>query len=157
MKIKKVSVLVWSIIVCQLAGIIGAFFTSPAIPNWYAGLTKPWFNPPAWIFGPVWTALYLLMGISLYLTWIGKKSKKRSCALKAFGIQLGLNSLWSIVFFGWQLPWVAFGEIIVLWLFIGLTILKQLKVSKLAAYLMLPYLVWVSFASILNLAIAWLN
>ncbi len=157
MKIKNVSVLIWAIIICQLAGIIGAFFTTPAIPGWYAGLNKPVFNPPAWIFGPVWTMLYLMMGIALYLVWISKKGKKRSCALKAFGIQLVLNGLWSVIFFGWQLPWLAFGEIIILWLMIGMTIKKQLLVNKTAAYLMLPYLAWVSFASVLNLAIAWLN
>jgi translocator protein len=157
MKIKNVSVLVWSVIVCQMAGIIGAFFTSPAIPYWYAGLVKPSFNPPSWLFGPVWTLLYLLMGISLYLVWIAKRNKKRGCALKAFGVQLGLNSLWSVIFFGLQLPWLAFGEIVILWLMIGMTIYKQLPVSKVAAYLMLPYLAWVSFASVLNLSIAWLN
>ena len=157
MKIKNVSVLIWAIIICQLAGIIGAFFTTPAIPGWYAGLNKPVFNPPAWIFGPVWTMLYLMMGIALYLVWISKKGKKRSGALKAFGIQLVLNGLWSVIFFGWQLPWLAFGEIIILWLMIGMTIKKQLLVNKTAAYLMLPYLAWVSFASVLNLAIAWLN
>ena len=157
MKIKNVSVLIWAIIICQLAGIIGAFFTTPAIPGWYAGLNKPVFNPPAWIFGPVWTMLYLMMGIALYLVWISKKGKKRSCTLKAFGIQLVLNGLWSVIFFGWQLPWLAFGEIIILWLMIGMTIKKQLLVNKTAAYLMLPYLAWVSFASVLNLAIAWLN
>jgi translocator protein len=157
MKIKNVSVLVWSIIVCQMAGIIGAFFTTPAIPGWYAGLVKPLFNPPSWVFGPVWTLLYLMMGVSLYLVWIANKNKNRGYALRAFGVQLVLNSLWSIIFFGLQLPWVAFGEIVALWLMIGVTIYKQLSVSKLAAYLMIPYLLWVSFAGVLNFSIAWLN
>lgn len=151
------SVLVWSIIVCQVAGIIGAVFTTPAIPYWYAGLNKPSFNPPSSLFGPVWTTLYLLMGVSLYLVWIAKKNKNRIRALKAFGIQLALNSSWSVIFFGLQMPWLAFGEIMFLWLMIGVTIYKQLSVSKLAAYLMLPYLVWVSFAGVLNFSIAWLN
>lgn len=149
--------LIASIVICQLAGIIGAFFTTPSISGWYADLNKPFFNPPSWLFGPVWTLLYLLMGVSLYLVWSQKNQAGKKLALTIFAIQLGLNSLWSIVFFGLQLPWVAFLEILVLLFFIVLTIVKFFPISKKSAYFLIPYLLWVSFASILNLYIARLN
>ncbi len=146
-----------SIVICQLAGIIGAFFTTPSISGWYADLNKPFFNPPSWLFGPVWTLLYLLMGISLYLVWSQKNQAGKKLALTFFAIQLGLNSFWSIIFFGLHLPLVAFLEILVLLFFIVLTIIKFFPISKISAYLLIPYLLWVSFASILNLYIAKLN
>lgn len=149
--------LIASIIICQLAGLIGAVFTTPSISGWYAGLNKPFFNPPNWLFGPVWTLLYLLMGISLYLVWNQKKGVKTKTALIIFAIQLGLNVLWSVIFFGLHSPLVAFLEIIVLWLFIILTIIKFFPISKISAYLLIPYLLWVSFASFLNFFIAKLN
>jgi len=149
--------LVTSIIICQLAGIIGSVFTMPAIGSWYAGLKKPSFNPPNWLFGPVWGLLYLLMGISLYLVWSKKELAGAKTALIFFAIQLLLNTLWSIIFFGLRLPLAAFLEILVLWLFILLTILKFFPLSKVAAYLLIPYLFWVSFASLLNFYIARLN
>jgi len=149
--------LIASIVICQLAGIIGAFFTTPSISGWYVDLNKPFFNPPSWLFGPVWTLLYLLMGVSLYLVWSQKNQAGKKLALTIFAIQLGLNSLWSIVFFGLQLPWVAFLEILVLLFFIVLTIVKFFPISKKSAYFLIPYLLWVSFASILNLYIARLN
>lgn len=146
-----------SIIVCQLAGIIGSIFTISSIPTWYASLNKPFFNPPNWIFGPVWTILYLLMGVSLYLIWQQKKSKKRTNALIVFASQLGLNTLWSIIFFGMQSPFLAFLVIVGLLIFIILTIIKFFPLSKTAAYLLIPYILWVSFASILNFSIVVLN
>lgn len=149
--------LIASIVICQLAGIIGAVFTTPSISGWYAGLNKPFFNPPNWLFGPVWTLLYLLMGISLYLVWNQKKGVKIKTALIIFAIQLGLNSLWSIIFFGMRLPSVAFLEILILLLFIVLTIVKFLPISKISACLLIPYLLWVSFASFLNFYIVRLN
>ena len=149
--------LIASIVICQLAGVIGAFFTTPSISSWYAGLNKPFFNPPSWLFGPVWTLLYLLMGVSLYLVWSQKNQAGKKLALTIFAIQLGLNSFWSIVFFGLQLPWVAFLEILVLLFFIVLTIVKFFPISKKSAYLLIPYLLWVSFASVLNFYIARLN
>ncbi|MGB6839296.1 MAG: TspO/MBR family protein, partial [Microgenomates group bacterium] len=105
--------LIASIIICQLAGIIGAIFTTPSISDWYAGLNKPFFNPPNWLFGPAWTLLYLLMGISLYLVWKQKGGIEIRTALIFFTIQLGLNTLWSIIFFGMRLPSVAFIEILI--------------------------------------------
>lgn len=149
--------LIFSIIICQLAGIAGALFTTPSIKGWYQSLNKPSFNPPNWIFGPVWTLLYLLMGISLYLVWNQKNNPKIKTALIFFAIQLMLNSLWSIIFFSLHLPSLAFLEIIILLIFIILTIIKFLPISKTAAYLLIPYFLWVSFASILNLAIFKLN
>lgn len=150
--------LIFSIFICQLAGIIGSLFTFSAIPTWYATLNKPTFSPPNWLFGTVWTTLYLLMGISLYRVWISKTKKKEKMeGVVFFIIQLVLNALWSILFFGMQNPALAFVEIIFMWLFIVVTIFRFEKVDKLAAYLLVPYLLWVSFASILNFSIWQLN
>jgi tryptophan-rich sensory protein len=119
-------------------------------------LNKPSFSPPNYLFAPVWTALYILMGIALYLVWINgyKKHKK---AIIVFGIQLGLNLLWSILFFGMRNPLLAFIEILLLWSFIVYTIILFYKTSKTAAYLLTPYILWVSFASVLNFFIFYLN
>ncbi len=146
-----------SILVTQLAGIVGALFTTPSISGWYAGINKPSFNPPNWLFGPVWTVLYLLMGVSLYLVWSQKGGVGTKSALVFFGIQLGLNMLWSIIFFGMQMPSLAFAEILILLTFIVLTIVKFYPISRWSAYLLVPYALWVSFASILNFAIFRLN
>jgi tryptophan-rich sensory protein len=158
MEIKKIFKLVFSIIICQLAGIIGSFFTSSSVSTWYTTLKKPSFNPPNWVFGPVWITLFVLMGISLYLIWTkGIKTKKARIALILFGIQLLLNILWSIIFFGLKSPFYAFIEIIILWIAILLTIMRFYKISKTAAYLLIPYLLWVSFAAIVNFSIFYLN
>lgn len=149
--------LIVSIVICQLAGIIGAVFTTPAISGWYANLNKPSFNPPNWLFGPTWILLYLLMGISLYLIWNLKPTTETKKAIVFFAIQLVLNSLWSIIFFGLRLPSVAFLEILLLLGFIILTIIKFFPLSKTSAYLLVPYLLWVSFASLLNFYIVKLN
>ena len=149
--------LIASIVTCQMAGVIGAVFTTPSISGWYADLNKPFFNPPNWLFGPVWTLLYLSMSISLYLIWNQKDGVKTKTALIFFAIQLGLNTLWSIVFFGMRLPSAAFVEILILLIFIVLTIIKFFSISKVSAYLLIPYLLWVSFASLLNLYIVRLN
>ncbi|MFH1649871.1 MAG: TspO/MBR family protein [Candidatus Woesearchaeota archaeon] len=150
--------LIASILICQLAGFIGSFFTITAINSWYSTLVKPSFNPPNWLFGPVWTLLYLLMGISLYLLWVkGFKTKQGKLALTFFVIQLVLNTLWSILFFGLQNPMIAFVEIIVLWVSILLTIVFVYRVSNASAYLLVPYVLWVSFAAVLNYAIYALN
>ena len=154
----KILKLVVSILVCQGAGVVGSIFTSPAITTWYAQLQKPSFSPPNWIFAPVWTLLFLLMGVALYFVWSkGLEDKKVKTALFIFGVQLILNTLWSILFFGLQSPFYAFIEIIILWLAILLTIISFSRISKAAAYLLLPYILWVSFASILNFSILILN
>ncbi|MDP2950994.1 MAG: TspO/MBR family protein [bacterium] len=157
-KFYKLFRLVVSIIACQMAGVIGAIFTTPKIGSWYLALQKPSFNPPSWIFGPVWTVLFFLMGIALFLVWEkGFTSKKAKTALLFFIGQLLLNILWSILFFGLGKPLFAFIEIFVLWGFIALTILSFVKISKVAAWLLLPYLYWVAFASLLNVMIVLLN
>ena len=154
----KILKLIISILICQGAGVIGSLFTSPAISTWYATIQKPSFNPPNWIFAPVWTLLFLLMGISLYLIWSkGFKYKETKIAIFIFFVQLILNILWSILFFALQSPLYAFIEIIILWFIILLMIISFYKVSKIAAYLLLPYIIWISFASVLNFSILIIN
>ena len=142
----------------ELVGGLGAVFTSAAIPTWYVGLVKPVLNPPAWVFGPVWTALYALMGISAFLVWRkGKGTRMERAALGIFVLQLLLNFLWSILFFGMRNPGAAMMDIVALWFAILATILAFGRVSKPAAWLLVPYLAWVSFAAYLNLALWTLN
>lgn len=146
------------IVLCQLAGIIGSVFTFSAIPEWYAFLEKPEFAPPNWVFGPVWITLYTMMGISAYMVsgkgW-GKKDVR--LALGVFGIQLGLNALWSILFFGLRSPLLGLVCIIALLLAIIATIALFWKHSRAASLLLAPYLLWVSFATVLNYFIWALN
>ncbi len=138
-------------------GSLGSVFTVAEIPNWYASLQKPVFNPPNWIFGPVWTILYTLMGVALYLVWKKPISKDRYTALVFFMIQFTLNFFWSIIFFKYhQLGW-ALVEILMMWVSILLTIIFFWKNSNMAALLLIPYLAWVSFATLLNAAIMQLN
>ncbi len=143
--------------ICEGVGLLAAVFTAPAIKTWYPTINKPTFNPPNYLFGPVWTTLFALMGIALYLVWQVKNSKKKAEALQIFWLQLGLNVLWSVLFFGLHSPLLALVEIIILWLAIAMTIKKFKRVSPTAGWLLVPYLIWVSFASILNLAIVQLN
>lgn len=150
--------LIISIAVSEFAGIIGSIFTSPAIPNWYANLNKPILTPPGWIFGPVWTTLFALMGIAAFLVWRkGLDRKDVKIALGIFLGQLALNTLWSIIFFGLQNPGAAFVDIIFLWLAILATIIAFAQISKPAAWLLAPYILWVSFAAYLNYVIWILN
>jgi benzodiazapine receptor len=147
-----------SIAVCQLAGFIGSLFTTPAIPNWYASLNKPSFTPPNWLFSPVWISLYFLMGISLFIVWhVGFKEQNVKIAIAIFAIQLILNSLWSVVFFGSKSPLGGFIVIIFLWIAILATIISFFKISKAAGILLTPYILWVSFAAVLNFFLFWLN
>lgn len=146
------------VVVCELVGIISSLFTISAIPTWYATLVKPALNPPSWVFGPVWTLLYLLMGIAAWQVW--HQSSNKFAVKMAFGFfagQLILNAAWSIIFFGGHNPAVSLVEIIALWLAVLGTIVTFAKVSKLAAWLLLPYILWVSFATYLNYAIWILN
>ena len=157
-KIGEILILFSSIIICQLAGIIGSVFTTSSIPGWYANINKPSFNPPNWVFAPVWTTLYLLMGISLYLIWRnGLSDKNVKIAFIVFIFQLVLNALWSILFFGLQSPFLAFIEIVFLWIAILISIILFFRISRIAAYLLIPYILWVSFASVLNFSIWRLN
>jgi translocator protein len=145
-----------SIFLAQAAGGIGAIATTAKIPTWYATLQKPFYNPPNWLFGPVWTILFLLMGVAAYMVW-EKKKKWDDKSMRWYWIQLLLNILWSYLFFGMQNPAAGLGEIILLWWAIYQTIKSFNKVSKTAAKLLWPYLGWVSFATLLNLGIWWLN
>ena len=158
MKNTKFKSLIISLALPFLAGGIGSYFTAPAIRDWYSTLNKPFFNPPNWIFGPVWTLLYIFMGLSLYLYWTAIVNKSiKLIGVRIFLIQLGLNSLWSVVFFNLQSPLSAFIVICVLWMMIFLTIREFMKVSQIASWLLIPYLAWVSFATILNFSIMYLN
>ncbi len=154
---KDISKLIFSIVICLGAGIIGSVFTISSIPTWYAVLNKPFFSPPNFVFGPVWTVLYILMGISLYLVISKKEKVKRKNGINLFFIQLVLNILWSVIFFGMKNPALALIDILALWIAIVLTIKSFSKINKLAGKLLIPYFLWVSFASILNLAIVLLN
>ena len=157
-RVKTYTRLILSIVVCQIAGIIGSFLTTPAIPTWYARLRKPDFAPPNWVFVPVWMLLYLLMGISLFILWnagLEKSNVRKSVAI--FSVQLVLNIFWSYFFFGLQSPLLGLVEIIALWVAIVLTIVFSFRVSKVAASLLIPYLLWVSFASYLNYLVMILN
>lgn len=146
-----------SLAIVSVAAWVGSMVTYPSINNWYAGLEKPFFNPPDWIFGPVWTVLYLLMAVSLYLVWSAQATRSKRLALSAFGVQLALNIAWSVVFFGLHQPWTAVGVIVAMWLAIAVTMATFWPISKLATYLLVPYLAWVSFATGLNISIAMLN
>ncbi len=147
-----------SLVTPFIAGAIGSVFTFSEITGWYAKLSKPFFNPPNWIFGPVWTTLYILMGVSFYLVWI-KKPKKNlfEKTSKIFGIQLALNALWSITFFGLhQIP-LALIIIVLLYASIVAMVYYFKKTSKTAAKLQIPYLAWIAFAMLLNASILLLN
>jgi translocator protein len=149
--------LVVSIVLTLGIGSLGAIFTTSEIPTWYAGLQKPSFNPPKYLFGPVWSLLYLLMGISFYLIWKQPASSIKSIAITLFIIQFVLNFCWSIIFFKYhQIGW-ALVEIITMWVFILLTIIWFAKLHKSAAWLLVPYISWVSFATLLNFALWRLN
>ena len=158
MKIENILKLAASIMLCLSAGVIGSVFTMDSIPTWYAALEKPFFSPPNWVFAPVWTTLFILMGISLYLVWKkGIKTEGVKIALILFAAQLVLNTLWSIIFFGMRSPIYAFVEIVMLWILILFTIITFYKISKTASYLLIPYILWVSFAAVLNFSIFVLN
>jgi benzodiazapine receptor len=147
-----------SVIGCELVGIAGTPFTMSAIPDWYVTLQKPFFAPPNWLFGPVWTMLYFLMGVSFFLIWKqGWQKKKIRNAGVIFLGQLALNFLWSPVFFGLRAPLLGLIVIVAMWVMILLTIVRFWPLSKTAALLLVPYLLWVSFATLLNGAIVVLN
>ncbi len=147
-----------AIVICQIAGALGAVVTAPAIPAWYAGLTKPAINPPNWVFGPVWTLLYTLMGIAVYLVWKkGIKKPRVRLAVTVFGIHLAVNTAWSIVFFGFHAIASALFVIFILWSLIVILMKLFHPIDKRATYFLVPYLAWVSFAAILNFWLLILN
>ena len=147
-----------SILIPLVVGGIAGFFTSSGVEGWYAAANKPWFNPPNWLFAPVWTVLYILMGISLFLIWKSQApGTLKQTALILFVLQLTLNFFWSLIFFKMQQPGWAFIEIAAMWLAILFTIFCFGKISSTAAWLLVPYICWVSFAAVLNYAIWKLN
>jgi benzodiazapine receptor len=147
-----------SILICQAAGFVGSFFTTPAIPVWYKGLTRPSFTPPDRVFAPVWTVLFLLMGIALFLVWrVGFQDERVRKGLALFGIQLVLNVGWSIAFFGFRSPLAGLIVIALLWAAILATTIDFFRISRMAGSLLVPYIAWVSFAAVLNASLYLLN
>ncbi|WP_132433758.1 TspO/MBR family protein [Natronoflexus pectinivorans] len=138
-------------------GAIAGMFTAQAVPEWYASLNRPWFSPPNWIFGPVWTTIYILMGISFFMVWKQDATRERNLAILVFFIQLLLNLAWSFLFFYFKMPGLALIEIILLWLSIIVMFFAFYKVNPLAAYINIPYFLWVSFAIPLNAGFYFLN
>ena len=157
MKAVNIVKLLISIILPLSIGAIAGIFTAKSIPEWYATLNPPSFNPPNWIFGPVWTTLYLIMGISFFLIWKLESGKERNQAIVIFGVQLLLNFGWSFFFFYFNMIGLALIEILLLWITIVLMLTRFYKLKPLAAYLNIPYLLWVSFATVLNAAYFFLN
>lgn len=148
--------LLLSLILPQLSGLIGSYFTINAIPTWYAHLNKPSFSPPNWLFGPVWLILYVMMGIALYLNWI-KNTKQAKFNVRLFFIHLFFNLIWTPIFFGLKDTLFALYIIIMIWIFILVMIINFRKVNKISSLLLIPYLFWVSFATLLNYFIWKLN
>ena len=158
MKSRDILKLVVSIVVCQGAGFIGSVFTTDAIPTWYAALEKPVFTPPNWLFFPAWVTLYFLMAVAAFLVWRrGLDSAGVRTALIVFLVQLVLNALWSVVFFGLESPVWGVVVILILWVAILATIMLFSRISRAAALLLIPYILWVSFATALNISIWLLN
>ncbi len=151
-----ITLLICLLIPLSIGGISG-FATATSITDWYVALNKPSFNPPNYLFAPVWTTLYALMGISLFLVWKSPEGRDRNNALVIFAVQIALNFIWSFLFFKFNLIGVALVEIVLLWISILMMIIFFRRISKLAAFLQIPYLLWVSFATILNSAIWHLN
>lgn len=141
-----------SLLIPLVVGFTSGFFTASGVNEWYTTLNRPSFNPPNWLFGPVWTTLYILMGISLYLIWKQPASSERNAALLIFAVQLVLNFFWSIIFFYWHQIGLALIEIVLLWALIVLMIYRFYHINSTAALLNIPYLLWVSFATVLTAA-----
>ena len=155
---KRILYIVISVSVCLLVGFLSGFATQSSVADWYTTLNKPFFNPPNWIFGPVWTVLYILMGIAAGLVWSkGWHHRWVKTALYHFGFQLIFNALWSVVFFGFRQPFWALLVILILLALILLTMKAFYVASKTASYLLIPYFLWVSFATLLNYKIWELN
>lgn len=143
--------------VCFGVGLSGSLFTTPSVPTWYAGLVKPSWTPPSWIFGPIWSALYLMMALAAWLVWRGGGFAPVALPITLFLVQLALNAMWSILFFGLRMPGVAFAEIALLWLAILATVIAFWRSNRTAGSLLLPYLIWTTFAGVLNYAIWSMN
>ena len=155
----KITRILTVVVTCLVIGYFSGMVTRSAIVSWYPTLVKPSFNPPNWIFAPVWSMLYIMMGVAAGLVWnrIDFEKELVKKALVLFAIQLALNALWSYLFFGLKNPMLAGIEIVLLWLMIFETYSKFVKINKIAGYLFIPYLLWVTFAMVLNGSIWWLN
>ncbi len=146
------------IVLCELVGVIGSMLTIPQISTWYPTLVKPFFSPPNWVFGPVWTLLYACMGFAAYRIWLqGMKKREHRIAMGIFLVQLGVNFLWSFIFFDRHNIPGGFIDIAVMWLLILYLVVKLEHIDRLASYAMIPYLLWVSFAMVLNYYLWLLN
>lgn len=154
---RSVLVLVAFLVACFGVAALGGWLTSMGMPDWYATLRKPSFNPPSWIFAPVWTTLYLAMGVAAWLVWRQAGFDGGLTALSLFFVQLGLNLAWSGIFFALRSPGWALVDIIALWSAILVTMLLFFRHSTVAGWLFAPYILWVSFAAVLNAAIVRLN
>lgn len=155
--IRRFLPLIYSFGIVFIVAFLGSAITIPALDDWYTNLAKPAFNPPSFVFGPAWTILYILMAISAYLVWTKGKGAKLNIALAYYAGQLILNFLWSYLFFGLKNPLIAFLDIVILWILILFTTLKFWQISKPAGILLIPYLLWVTFAAFLNFSILILN
>jgi len=154
---RKVGKLITSILLPLIIGFLASFFTQSSVNTWYKTIDKPVFNPPDWVFAPVWTLLYILIGIAFYLVWEKNFGLNKKKVLTIYFLQLFLNFLWSLLFFGLKSPILSLIEIIILWILIFMNIKVFYKVTKPAGYLLIPYLIWVSFALILNFSIVIIN
>lgn len=158
--------LILSILICQSAGILGTFFTAPAVATWYTEIQRPFFTPPDWVFGPVWITLYTLMGIALWFIWL-KNNKTRKTAKKkklyiritlwVFAFHLLANATWSLIFFGMQSPFWGLVNILVLLILIAWMMIRFYKIDKKASLILIPYILWVTLATALNFEIWRLN
>lgn len=156
--IHKILLLAFALGICLLAGYAGSYYTTPSIPTWYAGLEKPDLNPPSWVFAPVWTALYVMMGLSLYLMLSrGLNNRDVQFGIALFLFQLLLNVSWSFAFFSVHSLFLALMVIIALWAILICTVIQAFRVTAGAGALLIPYLIWVTFALYLNYAIMQLN
>ena len=149
--------LLFCLLLPLMIGGFSGYLSASGVNDWYLTINKPSFNPPSWVFGPVWTTLYLVMGYSLYLVLKTEPSQTRTLVISLFAVQITLNFLWSLIFFRWHMMGLAFVEIVILWLCILLMALKMHQISSLAAWLQVPYLLWVGFASVLSGSLWWLN
>jgi benzodiazapine receptor len=150
MRANQITKLVVSLLVPLAIGGLAGAFTAEAIPEWYASLNQPSFNPPNWVFGPVWTILYIILGISLFIIWKLESGKKRNLAIFIFMVQILLNFGWSLFFFYFKMIGLALIDIAALWIMIVVMLVRFHKLNPLAAYINIPYIVWVTFATVLN-------
>jgi tryptophan-rich sensory protein len=156
-KTRQFPALLVLVLITAAAAAIGSLATVESLPVWYPALAKPAWNPPAWVFGPVWTVLYLMMAVAAWLVWLRREECEVVPALGAYLLQLTLNACWSLIFFGLHEPGWAFGEIVVLWVAIAITLRAFWRVTPAAGWLFVPYLAWVTFAAVLNFTLWRMN